>query len=1164
MANLELTCTVGSKAEGQELRGTQGEPIVVHLFLRSLGVPHNGVGGMVALSWRVGGQCPQRVRVLGESDGDYLITIPASAFRYQSGVFAYDLWWIPAIGDGAALTDEGNLVVESAVGPFGEDIGVVESALPAVQQTIEIAGVLDLGGNVLPSPVVPPVRAAHGGEVVLRVTVAQLQGAGVSATAAGHAYLATAAGVPIGNPIALTQLVTSGVFEGAIGAAHLVLIAATAVVTYSCWVSPATGVREYSSHEPSTIAFFASGRPANIAPVINLAAIPASVSRNATIVLSGTASDPDGTLTAASFGATRGGVAVAAAFALADGAWSASVSSGATTGTIAFAVTVTDAIGATATATRSTVVLANESPVIAMAALAADVPPGALAISGTASDPDGTLTAASFGVTVGGVAQTLIFTYGSGAWFASVTVSSPGATAIVVTVTDSEGATATATRSTNVLTLPVVTVAAIPEQDETTVPVTVTIAPAPAAPVSVAIRVDGAANATVTVGTNGTGTGATTALAAGTHPVVARYAWAAGGTDIDSAAVNAVIVDQLPTLAITSHTAGQHVEVGALPVYGTVTHASATPVQLTVEFDLDDAFTSATAATYNPTLARWEASLTVATEAAHTIRMRAHDATAPAEWVVATPVSVSSVPLYVRVTTTAAATTFTPLVILAVGSTATVRWVCEETAQELTGLSPTFTWGSAATRHVRMYVETTGAVDARADVRTFNLGFIATNDAGRYNLGYGFEHTAQPIVLVEYIAGLTGLVNFCAANTELAGTLDFTGLTNLQHIEIFSANVTGITLPAASDFRRLCAESNNLTNLDLNPVASTIYDLRAALQQGFALSFTALTAPLARLYHLCIRDQVVTGMPTDAQLPVVEELWCWNTGQTRALAPISTVITSINANDNPWSSVTLPPTATALDDILLEDCTLSTSEVDAVLLAANAYATSNGVLNLAANSGPSPTGEAAAVALVARGWTVGREAQVGEGVLSDNFNRADGAVGNGWHTPAGFAATGVIASNMLQRTDTAGYQVYVNPAGGGLPADYTVTATFPHSTAQTTYYGLVGRWNGTDGVRVLVVAAPPYDYTQIWCGNAATYNGGNVVLTEDNPVPASWSQNQTHTLTLRMTGTLIEILLDGVLVGHRTLATNATATGTEYGICGEGGNRLWDSIGTST
>lgn len=806
----------------------------------------------------------------------------------------------------------------------------------------------------------------------------------------------------------------------------------------------------------------------------------------------------------------------------------------------------------------------NLSPTIAMTALPVAVSPGSVAISGTAADVDGTLTAASFAVRVNGTLQTPVFTYSAGAWSTSVTLTA-GAASIAVTVTDAHGGTATATRTTTAVTTPSLTVSPIATQDEDAIPVTVTMLPAPASPVSVSIRVNGVANSTVTVGTNGTGTGATTAQTAGTYSIVARYAWTQGGVDIDSPAVSAVVQDQLPTVAITSHTGGQHVEVGTLAVYGTVTHASATPAQLVVEFDLDDAFTSATEGVYNSGAGRWEANLTVATEASHTIRMRAHDATSPAEWVVATPIVVSSTPQYVEFTTTAAAT-FSPELTLVGGSAAVATWTVVETGAQTTGLEPSIALGGQI-RTVRL------SVDVPGDVRTLNLGFDSTRDAGLQNAGSGYDHPVQPVSGVRYLHNLPNLTHFFGgaggAAHSLTGALDLTGNPLLRHVECFNARFTSCLLPTIEAGQtpenqrlRLCFELNNLGELDLNPVADVLYDLRAAVQQSGGITFTALTAPLAQCYHFCVRDQTVTGMPAMANLPVVEELWAWNTGLSGALTLVSTVLRSLQVYSNSLTSVSIP-TATCLD-IQLQDNTLGTVAVDALLNQVEAYGTSNGVLNLENNSGPTAAGELDALALIARGWQAPREPQVGEGVLSDNFNRADGTVGNGWHTPAGFAATGTIASNMLQRTDSAGYQIYCNPAGGGLPADYTVTAVVPDATIRTGYWGIVLRWDGAEGVRLLCSTGDLTDpQSQLWIGNASTFNGGAVTVTPDNAMPASWAVNQSHTIAVTAVGTLIQVRLDGTLVCHATVTTNAAATGTEYGICGEGNNRLWDSIGTS-
>jgi len=85
----------------------------------------------------------------------------------------------------------------------------------------------------------------------------------------------------------------------------------------------------------------------------------------------------------------------------------------------------------------------------------------------------------------------------------------------------------------------------------------------------------------------------------------------------------------------------------------------------------------------------------------------------------------------VRITTTGA--TFNPTVELAAGSTATVSWAVEGGAT-VTGINPTISYGTAATRHIRMTVDDGGA-DALDEVITFNLGFNHVDDSGSYNMG---------------------------------------------------------------------------------------------------------------------------------------------------------------------------------------------------------------------------------------------------------------------------------------------------------------------------------------------------------------------------------------------------------------------------------------------
>jgi len=172
---------------------------------------------------------------------------------------------------------------------------------------------------------------------------------------------------------------------------------------------------------------------------------------------------------------------------------------------------------------------------------------------------------------------------------------------------------------------------------------------------------------------------------------------------------------------------------------------------------------------------------------------------------------------------------------------------------------------------------------------------------------------------------------------------------------------------------------------------------------------------------------------------------------------------------------------------------------------------------------------------------------------ADYFNRADGATGNGWDTPG--SATAEIVSNALRRTDSAGYQVYYNNTDITLPPDYVLTATVPHSTLSTSYWGIASRWSGGTGVRLLFS-----NPSTVTVGLASGWNSGNVTVTETGGFPDSWSVNQNHTISIKMVGTSGTVYLDGSEYGTFTLATNATLDGTGVAIVGEGNNRDWLDI----
>ena len=384
----------------------------------------------------------------------------------------------------------------------------------------------------------------------------------------------------------------------------------------------------------------------------------------------------------------------------------------------------------------------------------------------------------------------------------------------------------------------------------------------------------------------------------------------------------------------------------------------------------------------------------------------------------------------VTITTTGA--TFTPVIALVSSSTATVTWTCAGFGNQ-TGITPSFSFGSAATRSVNMTVA--GGFGGYADVTVFNVGYDNTQDTGLFSIGPSFNKAPEAISAISGISTLTGLTIFCAADTGCTSALDFTGCSALQYIECFGADITGVTLTGCSSLIRCDAEATNISTIDLNPVSSTLKDLRAAVLQGGVLTFATLTSPMAQEYHFCCRENLggLINKPAPAQLPVVQQFWIWDTGETGAFTLASSAATQVEAEGNHYTSADLTgqfppangslPTAplmldlsfNALASINLTGCSglrtislqhnlLSQAAVDGVLAAVAGWGTSNGTLDLTFNTGPSNTGLASKAILTGRGWTVHTDAApvvAGAAVPADGRGEHEARCQLGGHATAG-------------------------------------------------------------------------------------------------------------------------------------------------------------------
>lgn len=302
------------------------------------------------------------------------------------------------------------------------------------------------------------------------------------------------------------------------------------------------------------------------------------------------------------------------------------------------------------------------------------------------------------------------------------------------------------------------------------------------------------------------------------------------------------------------------------------------------------------------------------------------------------------------------APSFRPWVEKVPGSTAQCLWTLEDNKVFAAGDKPTIDFGVYAEREMRLYV-VDGGVPAFDQVGVLNLGYSNLDDPGLYGPGAAYNWAPQPVVGIQNLGLLTGLWFFGAAHSVLVD-VDFSGMADLEFIECFHSDITSVDLTGCASLQRLCLESNRLTYLDLNPVSTTLRDLRAAVMRNGTgtLTLEPIVGTMLQEYHYCVRDQVIVNQIPLAKQPVLQERWDWNTGQvTIDTANIPATLRSWVGCGNSWDEPTVNGILIGLDTV---GPAVGEVRIDTGIA-------SNGVP--AAPTGPGIT---AKNNLIAKGWTV--------------------------------------------------------------------------------------------------------------------------------------------------------------------------------------------------
>jgi hypothetical protein len=300
--------------------------------------------------------------------------------------------------------------------------------------------------------------------------------------------------------------------------------------------------------------------------------------------------------------------------------------------------------------------------------------------------------------------------------------------------------------------------------------------------------------------------------------------------------------------------------------------------------------------------------------------------------------------------------TFAPALTLT--GSPTVLWTFSDGSTS-SSATPSKDFGSAATRVQKLKVTPWSGLIG------INLGYTG-EDGGTSTIA---NLAQQNVSKVDNLSLTKDDLQFFTCSYTPMTALDFGGFTALTTIECYYCHsLANISLNNTSALTRLCVEGAKLTSLDLSQ-SPLLADLRGAWQQTSALHVNWGSTG-AHTWHVCIRDNPgFTGDLPWAQLPVLYQLWIWDCGLTGTIAPASTALQDIAAQNQPLTGIDLSG-APNVRVLRLQSTNINQAMVDYVLATLDAHGQNGGTLEIQNTVAPSATGLAHASSLAARGWTV--------------------------------------------------------------------------------------------------------------------------------------------------------------------------------------------------
>lgn len=307
-----------------------------------------------------------------------------------------------------------------------------------------------------------------------------------------------------------------------------------------------------------------------------------------------------------------------------------------------------------------------------------------------------------------------------------------------------------------------------------------------------------------------------------------------------------------------------------------------------------------------------------------------------------------------------------------------IEWIFDDQTTS-SSQTPVKDYGSTGSRHNYLKVTPWSALTG------INVGYDAADG------GYGdFDLIpAQNVLGFQNLNLAQNSLKYLCANHNPITELDLQGFTALEFIELFYCqSLSKLKLGSHPVLERICVEDCDIDTLNISGCPG-LEDLRGALNRFPVINWGSIGQ---KIWHICIRDnpQLTENIPSLTSFPLLKELFTWNDNQTGPFEIHSSVISSIKAYDNKYTSADISSctglyrfyfsgnkltslnlgTADLLIDVKLKDCGLTQEQVDYVLNTLDVAGRSNGYLDLTLNASPSETGLIYLNNLRNRNWTI--------------------------------------------------------------------------------------------------------------------------------------------------------------------------------------------------